>query len=58
MDLSRMKAEKDARDSQDLAMARQRQNEQVRQNLLMREQAQRAAAAIPVRDLLPSRAQC
>lgn len=53
-----MKAEKDARDSQDLAMARQRQNEQVRQNLLMREQAQRAAAAIPVRDLLPSRAQC
>ncbi|KAF8797902.1 hypothetical protein BYT27DRAFT_7203588 [Phlegmacium glaucopus] len=37
MDLSRMKAEKDARDSQDLAMARQRQG------LLMREQAQRVA---------------
>ena len=48
MDLSRMKAEKDARDGQDLALARQRQSEQVR---LMREQNQRAAA-IPVRNLL------
>jgi len=38
MDLSRMKAEKDARDGQDLALARQRQSEQVR---LMREQTQR-----------------
>ena len=38
-----MKADKDARDSQDLAVARQRQTEQVRQNLLMREQAQRVA---------------
>ena len=45
MDLSRMKAEKDARDSQDLAMARQRQN------ILLREQAQHVAT-IPVRDLL------
>ena len=49
MDLSRMKAEKDARDGQDLAMARQRQSEQVR---LMRE-AQRVAP-IPVRDLVLS----
>jgi chromatin modification-related protein VID21 len=46
-----MKAEKDARESQELAMARQRQSEQVRQNILMREQAQRAAT-IPVRNLL------
>jgi chromatin modification-related protein VID21 len=44
-----MKAEKDARDGQDLAMARQRQSEQVR---LMRE-AQRVAP-IPVRDLILS----
>jgi chromatin modification-related protein VID21 len=51
MDLGRMKAEKDARESQELAMARQRQSEQVRQNILMREQAQRAAT-IPVRNLL------
>lgn len=53
MDLSRMKAEKDARDGQDLAMARQRQSEQVRQNILMREQTQRVAT-IPVRNLLLS----
>jgi len=45
MDLSRIKAEKDARDSQDLALARQRQS------LLIREQAQRVAT-IPVRDQL------
>jgi chromatin modification-related protein VID21 len=51
MDLSRLKADKDARDSQEIAMARQRQTEQVRQNLLMREQAQRVAT-IPVCDLL------
>lgn len=51
MDLSRMKAEKDARDGQDLAMARQRQSEQVRQNILMREQTQRVAT-IPVRNIL------
>ena len=51
MDLSRMKAEKDARDGQDLALARQRQSEQVRQNILMREQTQRVAT-IPVRNLL------
>ena len=50
MDLSRMKAEKDARDGQDLALARQRQSEQVR---LMREQTQRVAT-IPVRNLLLS----
>jgi hypothetical protein len=43
-----MKAEKDARDGQDLVMARQRQSEQVRQNILMREQTQRVAT-IPVR---------
>jgi hypothetical protein len=48
-----MKAEKDARDGQDLAMARQRQSEQVRQNILMREQTQRVAT-IPVRNLLLS----
>ena len=53
MDLSRLKAEKDARDGQDLAMARQRQSEQVRQNILMREQTQRVAT-IPVRNLLSS----
>jgi chromatin modification-related protein VID21 len=50
MDLSRMKAEKDARDGQDLALARQRQSEQVR---LMREQTQRVAT-IPVRNVLLS----
>lgn len=48
-----MKAEKDARDGQDLAMARQRQSEQVRQNILMREQTQRVAT-IPVCNLLHS----
>lgn len=57
MDLSRMKAEKDARDSQDLAIVRQRQSEQVRQNMLMREQAQRVAT-VPVRNLLPGLIQC
>ena len=46
-----MKAEKDARDGQDLVMVRQRQSEQVRQNILLREQAQRVAT-IPVRDLV------
>ena len=51
MDLSRMKAEKDARDGQDLVIARQRQSEQARQDILMREQAQRVAT-IPVRNLL------
>jgi hypothetical protein len=45
-----MKAEKDARDGQDLALARQRQNEQVR---IMREQTQRVAT-IPVRSVLLS----
>lgn len=48
-ELSRMKAEKDARDVQDLALARRRQEELARQNLL-REQSQRTAVApIPVR---------
>lgn len=41
-ELSRMKAEKDARDVQDLALARRRQEELARQNLL-REQSQRIA---------------
>ena len=45
-----MKAEKDARDGQDLALARQRQSEQVR---LMREQTQRVAT-IPVCNVLLS----
>lgn len=48
-ELSRMKAEKDLRDSQDLALAHKRQDE-LRQNLLLREQAAQAqrAGGLPV----------
>ena len=46
-----MKAEKDAWEVQNLAMACQRQNEQVRQNILIREQTQHVAT-IPACNLL------
>lgn len=48
-ELSRMKAEKDLRDGADVALARKRQEEQIRQTLL-REQAQQAQRnnALPV----------
>jgi hypothetical protein len=48
-ELSRLKAEKDLKTTQDLAMARKIQDEQIRQNILLREQTQRAAAGLPVR---------
>jgi len=48
-ELSRLKAEKDLKNTQDIAMARKIQDEQIRQNLLQREQTQRAGAGLPVR---------
>ncbi|KDR81485.1 hypothetical protein GALMADRAFT_152341 [Galerina marginata CBS 339.88] len=45
-ELSRMKAERDLQNSQDIVLARKRQDEQIRQTLLMREQAQRGAPVI------------
>jgi hypothetical protein len=53
MDLCRMKVGKDALGGQDLVMSRQRQSEQVRQNILMQEQTQRVAT-FPVHNLLLS----
>lgn len=44
-ELSRMKAEKDARDNQELLLRRRNEAELVRQQHLMREQAQRLQAA-------------
>ncbi|KAF8889767.1 hypothetical protein CPB84DRAFT_1785346 [Gymnopilus junonius] len=42
-ELSRMKADRDLRDTQDIALARKRQDDQIRQTLLLREQAQRGS---------------
>ncbi|KIM49253.1 hypothetical protein M413DRAFT_438426 [Hebeloma cylindrosporum] len=46
-ELSRLKAEKDLKNTQDLAMARKIQEEQIRQNMLQRDQTQRAGAGLP-----------
>lgn len=46
-ELSRLKAEKDLKTTQDIVMARKIQDEQIRQNILLREQTQRAAAGLP-----------
>lgn len=48
-ELSRLKAEKDLKNTQDIAMARKIQDEQIRQNILQREQTQRVGAGLPVR---------
>ena len=54
-ELSRLKAEKDLKNTQDIAMARKIQDEQIRQNILQREQTQRAGAGLPVRGTIFSR---
>lgn len=54
-ELSRLKAEKDLKNTQDIAMARKIQDEQIRQNILQREQTQRAGAGLPVRRKIFSR---
>ena len=57
-ELSRLKAEKDLKNTQDIAMARKIQDEQIRQNILQREQTQRAGAGLPVRRKIFFRISC